>query len=87
MSRVAILTAGLLALWAAANAASPVMPNFLGRWDYVGLNSFWVQVGDTNDDRIPDLIAGSYGTFNVMFGNGDGTFSPGPISQPGSNDT
>jgi hypothetical protein len=68
----------LLASLAAAGAASPKLPTFFARRDYVGLHSYWVQVADTNGDGIPDLIASSLGYIEVLFGDGDGTFRPGP---------
>jgi len=76
--RTLILTAYLLASLAVARAASPTMPTFFTRRDYPGLNSNWVQVADTNGDGIPDLIAINGGYVEVLFGNGNGTFRPGP---------
>jgi len=68
----------LLALVGAGTAATPTMPTFFARRDYTGLNSNWLQVADTNGDGIPDLIANFMGYVEVLFGNGDGTFRPGP---------
>ena len=59
------------------------MPTFFARRDYPGLNSYFVQVADTNGDGIPDLIANNFGTIEVQFGNGDGTFRLGPSSSVG----
>jgi hypothetical protein len=77
------LTACLLTSLAVANAATPTMPTFFARRDYTGLLSQSVQVADTNGDGIPDLInAGP--DLEVLFGNGNGTFRPGPTSSCGS---
>jgi len=78
INRSILPAACLLACVIAASAATPTMPNFLARRDYTGLNSNWVQIGDTNGDGIPDLIADWEGEIEVSFGNGDGTFRPGP---------
>ena len=72
----ALLLLCLMALAANASAASPTMPSFFARRDYTGLNSYWVQIADTNGDGIPDLIANWTGAIEVLFGNGDGTFGP-----------
>jgi FG-GAP-like repeat len=69
--------AAFLALNFAAIAASPKMPTFFARRDYAGLHSYFIQVADTNGDGIPDLISNGV---QVLFGNGDGTFRAGPIS-------
>jgi hypothetical protein len=58
------------------SAANQAVPNFFAQRDYTGLNSYWVQVADTNGDGIPDLIANLTGDIEVLFGNGDGTFGP-----------
>jgi hypothetical protein len=78
IKRAVVPAVYLLACLAAASATSPQMPTFLARRDYTGLNSNWVQVADTNGDGIPDLIADWEGSFFVLVGNGDGTFSSGP---------
>src|SRR5690242_19188959 len=62
----------------AATAASPKMPTFSARRDYLGLFSQWVAVADTNGDGIPDLIASDQGFVEVLFGNGNGSFRTGP---------
>jgi len=63
-----------------AMAATPKMPTFFARRDYPGLMAKSFQVADTNGDGIPDLIVSSPEGMNVQFGNGDGTFRPGPVS-------
>ena len=68
-----------LALFAIGEGASAATPEFFARRDYPNLATY-VQVADTNGDGIPDIIAGG---FNVFFGNGNGTFRPGPISPAG----
>ena len=78
IKRAVVLAVSFLACLGAAIATSPTMPTFLARRDYTGLNSYWVQVADTNGDGIPDLIADWSGIIEVLFGNGDGTFRPGP---------
>src|SRR5690242_15341645 len=78
MRRNVMLAAYLLAYLALARAASPKMPSFFARRDYLGLFSQWVAVADTNGDGIPDLIATDQGYVEVLFGNGDGTFRSGP---------
>jgi len=75
--RIAIVAACLAAVAATAIAATPTMPTFLARRDYTGLDSYSVQVGDTNGDGIPDLLADSEGEILVLFGNSDGTFRSG----------
>lgn len=40
-----------------------------------GSNLGWIQVGDLNDDRIPDLVVGIGGSVAILTGLGDGTFS------------
>jgi hypothetical protein len=62
-----------------ARGATPKMPTFFARRDYSETSNF-VQIGDTNGDGIPDLIASSLGTIQVYFGNGYGTFVPGPTT-------
>ena len=68
---------------AAAGAASPKMPTFFARRDYSGLYTQQVAAADTNGDGIPDLIAANGGTVEVLFGNGNGTFRPGPSTKTG----
>jgi len=76
--RRARFLAYLFSFIALADGAGPTMPTFFARRDYTGLNSEQVAVADTNGDGIPDLIASE-----VLFGNGDGTFRPGPSINPG----
>ena len=75
-----VLTAYFLASTAAAQTASPKTPTFFARRDYGVFSSTSIQVADTNGDGIPDLISNYYGSIVVLFGNGDGTFRYGPIS-------
>jgi hypothetical protein len=79
MKPTTTLAAYLLCL-TAAQAATPVTPTFFARRDYAGLLPAWIQVADTNGDGIPDLVAAGGPGFEVEFGNGNGTFSPGPSS-------
>ncbi len=56
------------------------MPTFFARRDYPIGNDEFVQIGDTNGDGIPDLmLLNVAGGIDVEFGNGDGTFRPGPV--------
>jgi hypothetical protein len=84
--KVALLTPALLAVWCAqrAPAASTKAPTFAARRDYVsGYSNNTVAVGDTNGDGIPDLLQPSPPSVSVLFGNGNGTFRPGPASSIG----
>ncbi len=64
----------------ARGQTTPLMPTFFARRDYPIANEF-VQIGDTNGDGIPDLmLLNVAGGIIVEFGNGDGTFRPGPVS-------
>jgi hypothetical protein len=55
-------------------------PKFSARRDYPGLYGEFVQVADTNGDGIPDLMVCEFGSVGVLFGDGDGTFRPGPYN-------
>ncbi|MGA2595365.1 MAG: VCBS repeat-containing protein [Bryobacteraceae bacterium] len=83
MKRSVILAAYFLTGTVAASAAGPKMPTFSARRDYTGLHSQEVQVADTNGDGIPDLIVSESGYIEVLFGNGNGTFRPGPATTTG----
>jgi hypothetical protein len=64
----------------ARGQTTPTMPTFFARRDYPIANDC-VQIGDTNGDGIPDLmLLNVAGGIIVEFGNGDGTFRPGPVS-------
>ena len=69
----------------AARAATPLTPNLYARVDYAELFSYYTLVADTNSDGIPDLIATSGQGVNVQFGNGDGTFRSGPLTDVADN--
>ncbi len=74
---------GWVLLIAAGSAVScagqTVQPSFLDRLDYRAA-SYTVAVRDVNHDGIPDLVSGNLdGGIAVQFGNGDGTFRPGPL--------
>jgi FG-GAP-like repeat len=73
----------LLALSFVAIAATPTMPTFFARRDYL-IGSQFIQVADVNGDGIPDLLAYYTGTIIVQFGNGDGTFRQGPSTNTGA---
>jgi hypothetical protein len=71
----------LIAATLTLTAATPTIPTFFARRDYPGLNNSFIQVADTNDDGVPDLIVNG-SSFQVLLGNGGGTFRQGPISHP-----
>lgn len=78
-SKAILKRAFFLMVGATVCAASPPSPNFYARVDYPqGFNEQTLE-GDTNGDGIPDLISAA-GGISVKFGNGDGTFRSGPIS-------
>jgi len=78
-----LLALPVLAFWC-ANPFSASTPTFYDRKDYpLGGNA--LVIADTNRDGIPDLIStvdvfGVGVNVSVSFGNGDGTFRPGPLS-------
>jgi hypothetical protein len=82
MKRNLVLVGGFLLCYS-AGAAGPPKPTFSARRDYVGLDSQHVAVADVNGDGIPDLIANDGGAVLVLFGNGNGTFRPGPTTVTG----
>lgn len=65
-----------------AHASAPVSPTFADRYDYNGCSVYYntVTAGDVNGDGIPDIVCKGGSALNVLFGNGDGTFRPGPSS-------
>jgi hypothetical protein len=68
-----------LALLGVGLGGSAATPKFFARRDYPDL-AYYVQVADTNGDGIPDIIAGGSNDITVLLGNGNGTFTLGPIS-------
>jgi hypothetical protein len=76
------LPAFLVLCGGARGAAVPQEPAFFARHDYLELLGQSVGVADTNGDGILDLISVN-GFVQVAFGNGDGTFRPGPLSKSG----
>ena len=83
MRELIIVSTFLMTFIGSAGAATPLMPTFFARRDYTGLYANQVAVADTNGDGIPDLIANQDGYIEVLFGNGDGTFRPGPSTHTG----
>jgi hypothetical protein len=83
MLKRSLILSYLLAYMSMAIAASPQAPAFFARRDYTGLHANFVQVADTNGDGVPDLIAALQGYVEVSFGNGNGTFRPGPNTHTG----
>ncbi|HUJ22719.1 MAG TPA: VCBS repeat-containing protein, partial [Bryobacteraceae bacterium] len=83
--RLIFRLAFILALVASGvpSASSASTPTFSDRHEY-DAPACWepagpvLAVADTNGDGIPDLICSG---ISVLFGNGDGTFRPGPASQ------
>jgi hypothetical protein len=80
MRRNTVSAACFLASLAGAAVASAATPTFFARRDYPDFGFNWVAVADTNGDRIPDVIESLGGTVQVLFGNGNGTFRPGPTT-------
>jgi hypothetical protein len=84
MKRNSVLAACLLACL--ANAAGADDRTFFARRDYPDFGFNQVAVADTNGDGIPDVIELLGGSVQVLFGNGNGTFSQGPETQTGGGD-
>jgi hypothetical protein len=73
-------------LASSAIAATPTPAQFLARRDYLFPHgAFLVRSADVNGDKIPDLVAidTAGNTIPTLLGQGNGTFSLGPTSQPG----
>jgi hypothetical protein len=69
-----------------ADVATPTAPTFFDRYDYTSScdpSTGGITAGDINGDGIPDLVCSSYNGVGTLFGNGDGTFRPGPTSNAG----
>jgi hypothetical protein len=60
---------------------TPIMPTFFARRDYSAPAAQSIQVADVNGDGIPDIVVNGVTVIDVMLGNGDGTFRPGPSSK------
>lgn len=71
----AILASFLLGTAVTAQQA----PQLYARHDYP-ITTDYLGARDTNGDRIPDLIALSAHSIAVLFGDGSGNFTPGPLS-------
>jgi hypothetical protein len=79
--KIPCLALALLLFWAiAAKAPTGVTPAFFARRDYSNFPTNWINVFDANGDGIPDIV-GVLTSAQVLLGNGDGTFRPGPTSQ------
>jgi len=66
----------LFVLAYSVSAATFKPATFAARRDYPALG--WVYIADVNGDGIPDIVASYISLFNVLLGNGDGTFRLGP---------
>jgi hypothetical protein len=76
----------ILLLSSTAIAATLIPAQFSARRDYLFTHgAFLVRSADVNGDKIPDLVAidTSGNTIPTLLGQGNGTFSLGPTSQPG----
>ena len=76
--KVAPISIVVLSLWALSTAFA-TQPLYLARRDYPVAASGLV-AADANGDGIPDLIYSHDNDADVLFGNGNGTFRPGPVS-------
>jgi hypothetical protein len=56
MKQSVAVAAHCLIFLAIAGAAAPTVPAIFARRDYTGLESYWLQVADTNGDGIVDLV-------------------------------
>src|ERR1700691_713495 len=85
MRRYSVSAAALLACLA-VGVADADDRNFFARRDYPDFGFNQVAGADTNGHGIPDVIELLGGSVQVLFGNGNGTFSKGPETQTGAGD-
>ena len=75
-------------VFSATSEAAKLLPHAVVLWEASSVQTSSVQaagfsvlgVGDLNGDKRPDLVASYDNKVQVLFGNGDGSFQPGPWS-------